>query len=412
MNAELDRFAAARTQTDRQAFNRFLASKGLNISDAVLKERAKKEFMSLTPLLDDGVARVAHQALAGAGGPPVTSITSTVWKRVDLTHGGIRCVGTWAEFGSWHWMLAQAVAAKGEGIAYSPTVNRDGHRSNASTVQMTALTLDDDGTGDWGSLWGVVISLGLAALGHRSGGHTSGLAKWRMIFPLAAPFDTSTPESVMAWRSAYANARTVFGSLAGLVGPGFDPTTDGPHHAWYPGSRRSLLDSPREVLQIHGATLNLPALLARLPPPLPHKGAVQPELRFPHSRLPQGGPSLVELAFAEAGMLGREFGEGKRAVICPWNESHTTPLPSAVEASSSTVIWPATSATNLGGFSCAHSCGSPSVDLVLDALPADAVWRARQRHVGAEARGQRFSPRLQIDTRLPLLPFNPGTLVR
>ncbi len=417
MNAEFARFAAAQAQTDRQAFNRFLASKGLNVADAVSKERAKQEFMSLTPLLDDGVAGVAHQALAGAVGPPVTSITSTVWKRVDMTHGGIPCVGTWAEYGAWHLMLAQAVAAKGEGIAYSPSVNRDGHRCNASTVQMTALILDDDGTGDWFTLWAVLMSLGLAALGHRSGGHREGLPKWRMVFPLAAPFDTSTPESVLAWRSAYASARTVFGALAGLVGPGFDPATDGPHHPWYPGSRRSLADSPREVLQTHGATLNLAALLARLPPPLLHQGAVQREVGLSHSGLPPRGPlpaslegdqaaSLLELAFSEAGMLGRRLREGKLAVICPWNQSHTTPLPSGLEASSSTIIWPSTSAANLGGFSCAHSCGSPSVELVLDALPSDAVWRARQRHIGADRPGARFSPRIEIDPRLPLLPVH------
>lgn len=405
-------FADARVRVDRQAFSSLLLATGRSAVDATARAAAREEFNAQTALLDEGAYRLARTALAGAHGPPVSTITSTVWQRVDQTYGGIACSGTWSEYGAWHRALAHVVAPKGEGIAYSPTVNRDGHRCNASTLRMTALNLDADGTGGWDDLWQVILEAGFAALAHQSGGHADAAPKWRLILPLASPFDTSSPERVTAWRSAYLTARTVFGALARLRGPGFDPTTDGPHHPWYPGFRRSHGDPPREVRQTTGATLDLHALLAQLP--APNAARETRDLRREQewrSTTDLGTPdTLLGLAFREAGMLGRSLGHGKFAVICPWNEGHTKPLTGDLEATSATVIWPASSAANIGGFSCAHTCGSPPVEDVLEALPADAVMRALELHTrGDDARTQdqpaRFDaeiPRLTL--RIPGVP--------
>lgn len=61
--------------------------------------------------------------------------------------------------------------------------------------------------------------------------------------------------------------------------------------------------------------------------------------------------SILGKLFADLGMLGRDAGDGKRVVICPWEGEHSGGAP----FDSSTVIFPANEPGGLGGFHCSHS---------------------------------------------------------
>lgn len=365
-------FAAARFATDRGAFGRFIEQSSLDITTPVNRQAAKATFMSMVPLVAPAVHKVALTALAAAVGPPATNITMTVWPSVRDVAKGVRETMSWAEFGASHEAESTLVVPKEEALAYNPTANRTGYRRNDDTEAMFALVLDADGSGDWFNIWSILEQLGFAALMHRSSSHKATEPRWRLILPLAVPFATPSPQAIGAWRSAYESARTVFGALANLSGPGFDPTTDGPHHAWLPGNRRHANEPPREVVIRDGATLDMSKLLAGLPT----QQVVTPVRRNNEAAM-SNVPSLMQEAFEKAGLLGRELGDGRRAVRCPWNDFHTKPLGPNDEPTSATVIFHG----RVGQFYCSHTCGSKSVEEVLKALPADAVVQA-PREIG------------------------------
>lgn len=84
--------------------------------------------------------------------------------------------------------------------------------------------------------------------------------------------------------------------------------------------------------------------------------------------------TVLGKAFAFAHMLGRPLGQGKVAVVCPWEHEHT----SGGRFDSSTAIFPAKTGSGVGGFVCLHShCAHRTYRDVLDALPREAVQRAR-----------------------------------
>jgi hypothetical protein len=392
--SEQEVFLHALRATDRQALNRFVAERG-GAQDAERKAKLKAEFNRLPLLADEGLRRMAYRALSVSAGLPVVATTWTEWASVNQNWGGRQWTMTWEHYGNRHMTWAQLVASKGEGPAYNPTSNATGFRNNANTLEMHALHLDADGVGDWTVLFQVLVGMGFAFLAHRSGGHTPELPKWRIILPLARPFRTEGEHGVLAWRTAYASARVIFGALAQLTGPGFDPATDGPHHPWFPAARRKVEHPMREVYQHHGATLDLHALLAQLP------AQPAPTVQQPHQRPSgMGAPSLLQLAFEVAGLLGRELGNGKFAVVCPWNHLHTLPLQPNEAPTSSTVIFPPANDSGLGQFYCAHSCGSRHAQEVLDELPPNAVEYAR-----ACLQPQRdFGPLGPLLNRLPSLP--------
>jgi hypothetical protein len=216
------------------------------------------------------------------------------------------------------------------------------------------------------------------------------------VIPLARPFTIGSPAAVETWRAVYATCRVVFGAVARLHGAGFDPATDAPSHAWYPGCRRTVTAPPRRAFCVGGGALDLDALLAALPED------VRPMRVATRGRWVSEFPSLLELLFAEADMLGRDLGQGRSAVICPWNDCHTEPLAPGAEPSSATVIFPPNSPANIGKFWCAHSsCGSKTIDELIAVMPADSVQRARLEHRGATAGATRLCFGSSLSTALP-----------
>lgn len=401
----LARFATARASVDRSAFSRFLNTLHRSNAGGLAPAVARELFNMSAPLADPAVRELALSALMHAGGAQVRPVTVTVWPSVRRTFRGEPHRVSWEQFGAWHQQWAALVIPKGEGHIYNATTTVDGHRCNASTTQIFALILDVDGTGDWYELGNAITTLRLAAIFHRSGGHGPTLPKWRVILPLSEPFRLSTPNDLLAWRSVYSTARTALGAIGRLCGTGFDPATDLPCNAWYPGYRRTADAPTREVVVQGGATLDLALFAKGLPPPTARQvdrhGDFHPHVgRF---------PSLLELAFAEAELLGEVDAKGRRSVICPWNAFHSQPLSTAAEATTSTVIFPSASRANFGGFRCLHSsCGSRNASDVLDELSAEAVYRARQRHLRCEPDAGSQRPNGEVQRSLSMV--RPGEL--
>ena len=390
-----DLFTSARFATSRAAFARFFAANGQPV-DATARTAVRAAFDAQDLLGDSELATLCRQAVAGARGHKVTSVRVTIWDHLRRTSGGAEYAYSWPDFAAQHDYWARMVVAKGEGQIYAPITTESGERLAVRTRCVHALVLDCDGTGTWDALRLVLSDLGIAAIFHASGGFTPELPKWRAILPLSAPVDVSAAEGAANWRMSYATARVALGSLARLRGAGFDPATDLVNNAWFPGYRRDTSAPRRAVHFWDGATLDLTALTGALPAPVVPPADVH---RRPRA---SWAPSLLELSFEEAGLLGPELPRGLSAVTCPWNDCHTAPLAPGTEPTSATVIFPPTSKANIGAFHCAHgSCGTKSLDEVLAALPLDAVHRARLRHI----RGAGSPSAFQDSSDLPRLPL-------
>ena len=98
---------------------------------------------------------------------------------------------------------------------------------------------------------------------------------------------------------------------------------------------------------------------------------------------PDAGATAIGRAFAAMGMLGQPLDGGKRSVVCPWQEKHTT----GTLHDSSTVIFAASAPNGPGGFHCSHShCVSRSATEVLRELERRAVAGSSERAWMAELR--------------------------
>lgn len=263
-------FLAARRSTDRSACGRWCKAQGIEKTDATVYEAAKARWRSLPWLLDPIVHNVAARLLPQVLGAQVTDATlfpSMLWfGGASDTYGGNRFKGTLGDFIT-HVLEARAqkIAPKRTGWVVTPTSNTDGHRINESTIAMHALNLDCDGLGDWGLLLKKLDTIGLAYIAYQSGGWSPTSPKWHVLIPLARPFDTSSPEKIEAWKSAYTSARVIFGALAALPGEGFDPTVETPCIPIFITERRDENDPPRIVIKHLGVALDIEALAAALP---------------------------------------------------------------------------------------------------------------------------------------------------
>jgi predicted P-loop ATPase len=93
--------------------------------------------------------------------------------------------------------------------------------------------------------------------------------------------------------------------------------------------------------------------------------------------------SALGQAFARAGMLGRLLDAGKRTVVCPWQEKHTT----GALQDSSTVIFPPSARGGVGAFHCSHShCSARGTAEVFRELERRALAGTAERAWMAELR--------------------------
>jgi predicted P-loop ATPase len=99
--------------------------------------------------------------------------------------------------------------------------------------------------------------------------------------------------------------------------------------------------------------------------------------------VPDAGVTPLGQAFAKAGLLGRLRDGGKRNVVCPWQEKHST----GALQDSSTVIFPASTPSGLGGFHCSHThCAARTATEALRELERRAAAGSSERAWMAELR--------------------------
>lgn len=263
-------FLKARQNVDRSACNRWLQEQNVDQGDEDAVEQAKERWHELPLLADAALKMLARHAIGSALGPlvePATPFPASIWYGgATDTYAGFHFKGTISDFVT-HVLLARAqeIAEKRQGWVVTPTTTTDGHRVNSSTASIHALNLDSDGRGSWDKLVAVLNQLGLAYVAYQSGGWSASTPKWHILLPLSKPFDTSTPDKITRWKSAYNHARVVLGSLAELTGEGFDPTVETPCIPIFITERRSPEDPPRQVISRYGHSLDMVALVAALP---------------------------------------------------------------------------------------------------------------------------------------------------
>lgn len=277
-------FIAARAATDRGACEKWIKAQGIK-PESPDYEAAKGRYCNFPILVNQELKTTALQALTDARRVFVDKCTpfpAMIWYGgATDTYRGYRFLGTFENFVE-HVLVsrAQEVAEKRSGWVVTPTTNIDGHRVNASTLAMHALNLDCDARGSWDKVIEVLDAYSLAYIAYQSGGWSPTAQKWHLLIPLSQPFDTSTPERVLLWKSAYHQARVVFGAAGELLGEGFDPTIEAPSQPVFITERRSEGDAPRVVVWKTGYALDLPALIAVLPKAaLPEQRASDPSDR-------------------------------------------------------------------------------------------------------------------------------------
>jgi len=276
MNAPVDEgaqhgaFLSARAATDRGAYLRWFKTQGIDKNDSVAVAAAVAQWRSLPLLQIPGLLPLAQSALEAAKGRRASGgdlFPGSVWLRgARDTDDGRDFTGKLGQFVKVLHHRATLVAPKGRGWVFEPTTNPSGRRTNEATVAMHALFLDCDGTGTWDKLLAALDALGFAYVAYQSGGWSPAVPKWRVIFPLHAPFSTTTEVGIRQWKGIYNHARIVFGAVADLLSVGFDPATETPCCPWFLTEKREENDPERQVVaRTEGYALDLAALALALP---------------------------------------------------------------------------------------------------------------------------------------------------
>jgi hypothetical protein len=279
-------FLAARSTTDRTAFERYKKTKNIDESDEAQKRAADARFHQLPLLLAPELRNYALRVLEAARGPKITNDTkfpATLWIHgTTHTKNGYNFDRSFGDFARLLVERSREVAPKGSGWVIEPTTTTDGRRTNASTTAVHALFLDCDSSGEWHKLLEALIQLDYAHVAYQSGGYQPSVPKWRIVLPLASPFDTTSDEKRASWKNVYHHARVVFGAVGELRGEGFDSKTDTPCIPWFLTEKRAEEDQQRQVVAREGHSLDLMALILTLPaieeiqPPIKtHRGEVR-----------------------------------------------------------------------------------------------------------------------------------------
>jgi hypothetical protein len=269
-------FLDARQAVDRSAFNRFKKSRNVAAGDAEGAKLAFEAFRQLRPLDDDALRYVARDLLSQTRGSWCYGdepFPGTLWLRgARHIKGGRAFLGTLRSFAEL--LLPERAKSvnppedpKRGGWVFEPTTNPTGMRENVATDAMHALFLDCDSSGDSDWLLYELTQLQLCCIIYQSGGWSPTAPKWRVVVPLAQPFDVSSEEKRDAWKVAYNHARVLFGALGHLGGVGFDPATETPCNPWFLTERRAAADEPRRITWYLGHALDLEKLVSLLPAP-------------------------------------------------------------------------------------------------------------------------------------------------
>jgi len=311
---------------------------------------------------------------------------------ITLFYGSVRDTKTgdvvripWSELGKEMARNAAEVAPKGAGPWFVGGISMNGGCKDADIEQVTLLSFDCDGAGDWDGIVNLLDRSGIAYIACRSSSHTPERPKWHLHIPLADYWSGSKPD----WRISYRHALAWFSAAAGLTSNlsdptqiGFDISTDRLGQPWFWSARRTDDQAPPALICRNGLALDgerfeeLTGLKNSLQAAT--LSTERPSTRPKQGRKPKAAEcsagansvGLLELAFDLAGWLGPEFSGGKRAVRCPWSDQHTT----GSVFDRSTVIFSGEAASGRGWFYCSHAhCRDREQYEVLRALPTAAL---------------------------------------
>lgn len=312
-------------------------------------------------------------------------IVVTLWPSRSRPYDPQRRTMTWARFVE-HFVANPEPSATKESVAGYALATFTGRRALATVEAVHALTLDfDDGRtslDDAARLFPRTV--GVVYTTYSS---TPRKPKLRLIIPFSRPVTADEYASIWRWAHARCTRR----------GHAIDASTKDPSRLWYIPS--CPLDcTSYEWRELRGRVLDVERVLRAAPRP------VLPASPPTTARAPAGRKDGAARAPASSTLLGRAFeladmeiGHGARGemfVRCPWEKRHTSG-----GDSTSSVVFPSTSARRLGHFHCLHDgCAHRTARDVLRALPRDAVARAR-REIGIEERVRVTVVRAGLDVR-------------
>lgn len=296
------------------------------------------------------------------------------------TSNGLTVAFDWQELGSFMTSYARSVVPKGKGTYLVGAISTNGRCRDQDIVQVTQLSLDADGTGDWTRGLKTLDAAGLAYIAARSSSHSMLKPKFHLHLPLLNYWSGDKAE----WRQFYRYAVGVFSTIFGLNMSldqtpyvyGFDRATDRLGQPFFLSARRTEDAEVPEVRTRAGGALDLEQLLFNsgfervVGVGMRRRQTTQraaSNATPPSSMSPQG---LMQRAFAHAGLLHHVRDDGSAVVACPWADLHT--VGSRFDGSS--VVFSPTSRGAPGKFWCSHShCQGRSSAEVFAALPAHAV---------------------------------------
>lgn len=293
-------------------------------------------------------------------------------------------------FGAMLTEYASCVVSKGAGRSFIGAVSTNGRCRDADIKEITIITLDCDGHGEWDRIRHVLEEARLGYVAQRSSSHTPQIPKWHLSLALARGWAGSKH----AWRAIWRFVVGAFAGVAGLVFEpasrlfGFDHSTDRLGQPIFPAAKRAKDQAAPETVVVAGRALDLDELLVRLEFDAAwYDAPTAYEPREPSSVEPTDG--LLALAFARAGMLGQRIEResiGGFAVECPNEHLHST----GCRFDGSTMIADPSGASGKGFFICLHAhCGNMKPDKVLSLLPEEAVDWAKAEHANAKKRNSK-----------------------
>jgi hypothetical protein len=302
-----------------------------------------------------------------------TPLTVTLWNSFSR---GRREERTWRSFIDIFVREPEVARDKRKVAGFSLGAFLENRRSLPRVERVHALILDFD-NGDTTVKQAAHLLPGVQGVTYTTFRHTPKHPKLRLIFRLSRPVDADEYARVWVWvADKITKAKRVL-----------DESTRDASRFWYlpshpPGATYEWQEIDGKPLDVAKALKESKATHTR---PFPSPGKARE--RKPLAPLPGKGRVCVDPSEADQTFFGRAFvhanmafellDNGALPVTCPWAKLHT----SGDDGDSSTVIFPATTEAGWGLFHCshAHCVGRTTADL-LDALPAEALEKARHEH--------------------------------
>ena len=268
--------------------------------------------------------------------------------RVENDEADVEGLAAW-----WKTLASKGAVRKNTGPMWVPGHTRSGRRLDADCLAVGWMVVDADDVGTSDALENALSLHGAAfargnSPNHCPGGcrdHGKGVTKWRLALPLRAAwvpfhagmeptdegFQRALTRSRRWWKQGlYAAARWVLSVVGELAREGADPSTSDLLNRFYPCTPTTGHGKvARDIVARTGLGFDLEACHRALvdlgvAEPL-EKVQAEHEARAASggSWKPADGEHPMVSAFKAAGLYIGHLGDGKHAVTCPWEDTHS-----------------------------------------------------------------------------------------